>query len=293
MQYGMPITKRRHSQDWLYTLYFWTRVQTVLNEFIGHISVPLRCTVSCSKQIIASHAIWAEGVRLLCLLPPQMVISVNKWRQANNGALWMKPSRNTISFKNSFKVHNSTSVLSIPIGCLICIKKWPNLISLKYKKISLFLPYWLHITTFRRRQNGRHFSVDIFKWISFNENVWILIKLSLKFVTKGPIYNNPTLVLIMACCRPGFQIPVVCQCGRIIWNVNICFCLACKGLTRKHWLCIGIKLTTLADMRLLVLPSQHNYMPHIFPINTKTSAESLITPWEMSQLKWKQGHIII
>ena len=114
------------------------RFQTVLNEFTGHISVPLRCTVSCSKQITASHAIWAEGVRLLCLLPPQMVISVNEWRQANNRALWMKPSRNTISFKNSFKVHNSTSVHSIPIGCLICIQKWPNLISLKYKKNPSF-----------------------------------------------------------------------------------------------------------------------------------------------------------
>ena len=31
----------------------------------------------------------------------------------------------------------------------------------------------------------------IFKSISLNENVWILMKISLKFVTKGPICNNP------------------------------------------------------------------------------------------------------
>ena len=35
------------------------------------------------------------------------------------------------------------------------------------------------------------------------ENVWILIKISLKFVPKGPINNSPALVQIMAWHRPG------------------------------------------------------------------------------------------
>ena len=39
---------------------------------------------------------------------------------------------------------------------------------------------------------------DIFKNIFLNENVWISIKISLKFVSKGPINNIPTLVQIMA-----------------------------------------------------------------------------------------------
>ena len=38
----------------------------------------------------------------------------------------------------------------------------------------------------------------IFKWIFFNENVWILIKISLKFVPKSPINIIPTLVQVMA-----------------------------------------------------------------------------------------------
>ena len=59
------------------------------------------------------------------------------------------------------------------------------------------------INTLRRRQNGRHFADDIFKCIFFNENVWILIKISLKFVPKGPINNIPALVQIMAWRRPG------------------------------------------------------------------------------------------
>ena len=44
------------------------------------------------------------------------------------------------------------------------------------------------------RQNGRRFADDTFKRIFFNENARISIKISLKFVPKGPINNNPALV---------------------------------------------------------------------------------------------------
>ena len=44
---------------------------------------------------------------------------------------------------------------------------------------------------------------DTFKRIFLNENVRILIKISLKFFTKGPINNNPALVQIMAWHRSG------------------------------------------------------------------------------------------
>ena len=42
-----------------------------------------------------------------------------------------------------------------------------------------------------------------FKSIFLNENVWIPIKIWLKFVPKGPINNIPAFVQIMAWCRPG------------------------------------------------------------------------------------------
>ena len=57
--------------------------------------------------------------------------------------------------------------------------------------------------TLRPRQNGRHFTDDIFKCIFLNENASIAIKISLKFVPKGPINNIPALVQIMAWRRPG------------------------------------------------------------------------------------------
>ena len=59
------------------------------------------------------------------------------------------------------------------------------------------------VNTLRPRRNEQHFADDIFKRISFNENVWISIKISLKFVPKGPINNIPALVQIMAWCRSG------------------------------------------------------------------------------------------
>ena len=66
------------------------------------------------------------------------------------------------------------------------------------------LQYLLFINTLRPRQNRRHFADDIFKCIFLNENVWILIKISLKFVPKGSINNYiPALVQIMAWCRAG------------------------------------------------------------------------------------------
>ena len=60
--------------------------------------------------------------------------------------------------------------------------------------------------TLRLRQNGRHFQDDICKLIFLNENVWISIKISLKFVPKGLINIIPALVQIMAWRRPGYKL---------------------------------------------------------------------------------------
>ena len=59
------------------------------------------------------------------------------------------------------------------------------------------------INTLRPRQNGRHFADDTFQHILSNEDVIISIKISQKFVPKGPIVNSPALVPIMAWRRPG------------------------------------------------------------------------------------------
>ena len=50
---------------------------------------------------------------------------------------------------------------------------------------------------------GRHFLDDIFKCIFLGENVLTSIKISLKFVPKGPIENVLTLLQMMDWCRQG------------------------------------------------------------------------------------------
>ena len=66
---------------------------------------------------------------------------------------------------------------------------------------------WLHFTRFlnslRPRRDRRHFADDIFKCVFLNENEWISLRISLKFVPKVRINNIPSLVQIMAWRRPG------------------------------------------------------------------------------------------
>ena len=80
--------------------------------------------------------------------------------------------------------------------------------------------------TLRLRQNGQHFTVDILKHISFNENVWISIKISLKFVPKGPINKIPAMVQIMAWHRPGDK--SLSKTMLIILQTHIC-------ITQPQW----------------------------------------------------------
>ena len=58
------------------------------------------------------------------------------------------------------------------------------------------------LITLRPRQNGRYFA-NIFKCIFLNENVWISLEISLKFVPMVRISNIPALIQIMAWRRPG------------------------------------------------------------------------------------------
>ena len=84
----------------------------------------------------------------------------------------------------------------------------------------------LFFNTLWPRQNSRHFEDDIFKRIFFNENVWILIKISLKFVPKGPINKIPALFQIMAWCRPG---------DKPLSEAMLVSLLTHKCVTRPQW----------------------------------------------------------
>ena len=68
--------------------------------------------------------------------------------------------------------------------------------------VHILQGYLISNNTLRLRRN-RHFADDIFKCIFLNENVWISIKISLNFVSKGQIHNIRALIQIMAWRRPG------------------------------------------------------------------------------------------
>ena len=68
------------------------------------------------------------------------------------------------------------------------------------------------INTLRLRQNGRHFTDDIFKCIFLNENMFEFRLKFHWFVPKGSIKNIPALVQIMAWHRPRWQ--------AIIWTIE-------------------------------------------------------------------------
>ena len=61
----------------------------------------------------------------------------------------------------------------------------------------------LPMNSLRPIQNRRHSSDDVSKCNFIDKNVWIPIKISLKFVPKGSINNIPALVQIMAWRRTG------------------------------------------------------------------------------------------
>ena len=91
---------------------------------------------------------------------------------------------------------------SVVLWCQV----WMNFTIPESKQTLLnlsMLKYFPSFNSLRPRQNRRHFADGVFKCNFLNENVWIPIKISLKFVPKGPINNIPALVQIMAWRRPG------------------------------------------------------------------------------------------
>ena len=93
---------------------------------------------------------------------------------------------------------------------------------------------WGYLNSLRPRQNEQHFADDIFKRIFVNENVWISIEISLKFVPKGPINNIPALVQIMAWRRSGDK--PLSEPMMVSFPTHIC-------VTRPQW--VNINLSSL------------------------------------------------
>ena len=89
--------------------------------------------------------------------------------------------------------------------------------------LVLWLSYLTHLSL---RQNPSHFADGIFRCIFLNEDVWILLKFSLKFVLKVQINNIPALVQIMASYQLGDK--PLCEPMMVSLLMNIC-------VTQPQW----------------------------------------------------------
>ena len=100
--------------------------------------------------------------------------------------------------------HTHTYIVALLITFLELLnhQKWNSSSINWYRKNQTIHEYNCIFNTLRSRQNSGHFP-DIFKCIFLNEYVWISIKISLKYVPRGPINNIPALVQIMAWRRQG------------------------------------------------------------------------------------------
>ena len=83
------------------------------------------------------------------------------------------------------------------------------------------------LNTLRPRQNGRRFADDTFKRIFLNENAWISLRISQKFVPKVQINDISALVKIMDWCRPGNK--PLSESWLVYWH--ICASLSLNELT--------------------------------------------------------------
>ena len=118
----------------------------------------------------------------------------------------------------------------------------------------------MDFNTLRPNQNGRHFPDDIFKCMFLNKNVWISLKISLKFVPKVRINNIPALVQIMAWCRPGDK--PLSEPMMVSLLTHIC-------VTRSQW--VNTEILSSPGPRVIVSNGRQTTCPifdriHVYPI---------------------------
>ena len=109
------------------------------------------------------------------------------------------------NFSNKFSFFRFEQVLlkCIPdIADLAALRKVCHSATEYAKPEHVICKVSLTINTLRPKRNRRHYAGDIFKCIFFNQNVKNTIKISLKFVLKGPINNISVLFQIMVSRRP-------------------------------------------------------------------------------------------
>ena len=154
------------------------------------------------------------------------------------------------------------------------------------------------VNSLRPRLNRCPFAHDIFKCIFLNENVWIPIKISLKFVPMGPINNIPAMVQIMAWRRPGNK--PLSEPMMVVLPTHIC-------VTRPQWVnpifrwvvwdsnsIIGYQHSSFSKGHQGDLPYQksfHLFASNIYHSQNATSTNNTIFFEQYSVVTWPAWHL--
>ena len=126
---------------------------------------------------------------------------------------------------------------------------------------------------------GRDKMDDVYKCIFLNENVWILLKISLKFVPKGPINNIPSLVQIMAWRRPGDKPLSEPMMVRLLTHICVAWPQWVKHLV---YMPIGhMVLKIVVPCKNFHLPNQYLYKP----------CKAYVYCWENKYMPWLKSHL--
>ena len=120
--------------------------------------------------------------------------------------------------------------------------------------------------TLRLRQNGRRLADDVFKCIFLNENVWISLKISLKYVPKVPVKNIPALVQILAWRRLGDK--PLSEPMMVSLLMHVCLTRPQSGND------ISVQHFDLLDVSTLMSEKNHNFTRHLSEENDLYIASS-------------------
>ena len=146
-----------------------------------------------------------------------------------------------------------------------CLTATSHHISKFLRPYNTIRPQW--VNTLRPRRSRRHFADDSFRYIFLNENIWISIKISLKFIAKSPINDIPALVQIMAWRRPGdkplFE-PMMVRLLMYIW-------VARPQWVNRNWLYYFLIDIYHTNWHCLVLWSSISYHQHSIHVSFSIS----------------------
>ena len=156
LQQNKPNSKQNSSYWPLYPLHLI--LSDIENIFQRTIQIPMPISYQSTECYLVYITTWNDSVRMLSI----WLVEIN----LNDIYPWSAPSH--------------------------YLKQWRSIVnSNRRNKLQWNLRRNLYNfgNTLRPRQNGRHVPDDIFKSIFLNENIWVLLKISPKFVPKVRIYT--------------------------------------------------------------------------------------------------------